>query len=104
MTFDEYQNLASQTVSESVEGDGIYFVLGLCSEAGEVADKIKKTLRDGGEIPRKGLAKELGDCLWYLAMLADTLDVDLSTVAKINLDKLQSRQDRNKIGGSGDDR
>jgi NTP pyrophosphatase (non-canonical NTP hydrolase) len=86
----------------------IYPTLGLCGEAGEVADKVKKVIRDRGGVfdagVREALRLELGDVLWYVAQLATELDLDLDDVATANLDKLASRAARNVIGGSGDDR
>lgn len=83
-------------------------VLGLTGEAGETADKIKKIIRDKGgdlsEEDRLGVAKELGDTLWYLSAIARYLDLPLSEVATINLEKLEDRYQRNKIHGSGDNR
>lgn len=90
-----------------------YVGLGLTSEAGEVAGKIKKIIRDHPEINtvwnlpddiRKALKDELGDVLWYLARIADELMIDLSVVATDNLTKLLDRQERDVIGGSGDER
>jgi Predicted pyrophosphatase len=85
-----------------------YPTLGLCGEAGEVADKVKKVLRDGegrfDDAVRDDLRLELGDVLWYVAQLATELDLDLADVAAANLEKLASRAARNVIGGSGDRR
>lgn len=85
-----------------------YPTLGLCGEAGEVADKIKKVMRDRGGIvdaqARDDLRLELGDVLWYLAQLATELELDLADIAEANLSKLASRAARNVIGGSGDRR
>jgi NTP pyrophosphatase (non-canonical NTP hydrolase) len=82
--------------------------LGLVGEAGEVADKLKKVIRDHGGVltdpVRDAVAKELGDVLWYLSVLAYELDYDLNTIAQDNLDKLASRQERGVISGSGDNR
>lgn len=86
----------------------IYPTLGLTGEAGEVSDKVKKVIRDsGGEFTdeiKKEIMKELGDVLWYCATLAHDLDFSLSDVAFGNIEKLESRFQRNKIGGSGDNR
>ena len=83
-------------------------VLGLSGEAGETADKIKKILRDKeGKISaedRKEVVKELGDVLWYLAAIATYLDVDLEEVARGNIEKLESRKQRNLLHGEGDNR
>ena len=83
-------------------------VLGLAGEAGEVEDKIKKVIRDkGGKLDEEAkgeLVKELGDTLWYVATIARYLDVPLSKVAEGNVSKLQSRLERGKISGSGDNR
>lgn len=85
-----------------------YASLGLAGEAGEVANKVKKILRDKGGVwtteDRDKIGKELGDVLWYLAALADEFALHLDDVAAGNLKKLSGRQDRGTIQGSGDDR
>lgn len=104
MDIDIYQEEATKTQKDSAKGVD-YLVVGLCSEAGEVADKFKKAIRDNqGVLDPVETIKELGDCLWYIALLSKTLGFDLSEVANLNLDKLQSRQERDKISGSGDNR
>jgi NTP pyrophosphatase (non-canonical NTP hydrolase) len=86
----------------------IYPTLGLCGEAGEVADKVKKVLRDQDGVfsddTRQALMLELGDVLWYVAQLSSELGFELNAVAEANLSKLASRAARNVIGGSGDHR
>jgi NTP pyrophosphatase (non-canonical NTP hydrolase) len=85
------------------KGEFAYLALGLTGEAGEVAEKIKKYIRDDfldGEL----VAKELGDVLWYLTRLADALRFNLHDVAAWNIEKLQDRQERGKLQGSGDER
>lgn len=77
--------------------------LGLVGEAGEVAEKVKKWVRDGS-INEKELAKEVGDVLFYVAALAGVLGVDLADIAQGNLDKLNSRKERGVLQGSGDNR
>lgn len=77
--------------------------LGLNGEAGEVADKIKKEVRDGSYLTGE-IVKELGDVLWYLTRLCDAHNVTLKEVAELNKEKLESRLKRNKLQGSGDDR
>jgi len=102
-----YQAAAARTARyPDVGSNPIYPTLGLCGEAGEVAEKVKKVLRDeGGQFSaesRGALALELGDVLWYLARLASELDLDLGAIAETNLAKLASRAERNVIAGSGD--
>jgi len=82
----------------------VYLGLKLAGEAGEVAEKIGKNIRDGGQLDDLGLAKELGDVMWYIAVLAEHLGYDLSEIADINIKKLNDRKDRNVLGGSGDNR
>ena len=83
-------------------------VLGLTGEAGETTDKIKKVIRDKdgvmSEDDKKAIAKELGDVLWYVAAISRYLGVDLSDVASENIAKLESRYQRNKLHGEGDER
>ena len=85
-----------------------YCGLGLAGEAGEVADKIKKAIRDkGGVESLKGdesLMKELGDVTWYLAVISNLVGFGFSDVMKTNLDKLASRHERGTVKGEGDDR
>lgn len=113
MDFDEYQEKAAKydlfEVTDSLkEVAFIEKVLGLAGEAGEAADKIKKILRDkdGVASPEdtEAVAKELGDVLWYLANISRYLRIPLSEVASGNIDKLESRYQRNKIHGAGDER
>lgn len=102
MNFDEYQKFARSTAIYPDECKVVYPALGLCGEAGEVAEKVKKNIRDGKSLDGVGL--ELGDVLWYISALADDLGVTLEEVAKTNIEKLQSRMERNKIKGDGDNR
>jgi len=109
MTFKEYQKQARTTAIYPNLGDNfIYPTLGLVGEAGEVAEKIKKVLRDSeGKITEEKkieLNKELGDVLWYLANLSAELGFSLEEVAFNNLEKLKSRQERNQLHGNGDNR
>jgi NTP pyrophosphatase (non-canonical NTP hydrolase) len=86
----------------------LYPTLGLCGEAGEVAEKVKKLVRDDAGVlsdeRRDAIAKELGDVLWYVAQLATEAGLDLDAIAEANLAKLLSRADRGVLQGSGDDR
>ena len=106
MNFNEYQKLARSTAVYPEEHKVVYPALGLCGEAGEVADKIKKTIRGDSSLDEVtgSIAGELGDVLWYLAILADDLGVDLEDIAKWNVDKLHRRMKSNKIQGDGDNR
>ncbi len=111
MTFDEYQKRSLTTVMrnqhDKLMGKTI-LALGVAGEAGEVADKWKKVLAyQNGEMTKEDvaeLAKEMGDVLWYLAVLAEELGLKLDDVATMNLAKLASRQSRNVISGRGDNR
>lgn len=86
----------------------IYPALGLCGEAGEVAEKVKKIVRDKlgtvDDISRAAVAKELGDCLWYIAALCKEFKLDMGEVAQGNLNKLAARKAAGTIQGSGDER
>ena len=113
MELNEYQKKALETANYHEEGDTQwddvnYCVCGLCGEAGEVANKFKKVKRDDHKIitekRRMDLAHELGDVLWYVAMCANELGLELEAIAQMNYEKLKSRQERGKIGGEGDDR
>lgn len=109
MTFEKYQKESRKTaLYPNIGKNFIYPTLGLAGEAGEVAEKIKKILRDKNSIldqkTRQEIAKELGDVLWYLANLATELGLSLEEIAQKNLAKLRSRQKRGKIHGSGDNR
>jgi NTP pyrophosphatase (non-canonical NTP hydrolase) len=107
--FSTYQQRSRETARYPDAGrNTTYPTLGLCGEAGEVADKIKKVIRDRGGVFDAAvcddLALELGDVLWYVAQLATELELDLDAIAEANLAKLTSRAARNVIAGSGDRR
>ena len=106
MNFNEYQNLTSLTAMYPKEKAIEYLTMGLCSEAGEVADKVKKVLRDGGTIEEKSgeIIAEVGDVLWYVAQIGILLGVGLEDIAEKNISKLLSRKSRGVIPGSGDNR
>lgn len=114
MTFDEYQKQAKLTDLTAGRGSGVMSisfmdkVLGLAGESGEFADKIKKLLRDKNaqldETDRQELVKELGDLLWYVAILAEYLNEPLEDVAIKNVEKLSKRHQAGKLSGSGDNR
>lgn len=111
MELNQYQREARATAiySKAIPDpihDLTYTILGLVGEAGEVAQVMKKFLRDGGPAleMRAKMLSEIGDVLWYIAMLADELGLELDVVARSNLTKLKDRQTRGTIGGSGDER
>jgi len=103
MNFNEYQDKTSKTVKNSIKNNKTYFALGLCGEAGEVADKIKKGIRDGN-LDVHSLMLELGDVMWYLAQLSACYGIRLEKIADANIEKLSSRKKRDVIGGNGDER
>ena len=107
MDRNEYQLQARSTAKyPGVGSNPIYPTLGLSGEAGEVADKVKKVLRDKGgvfdEATRESIKLELGDVLWYISQLSSELGYQLDEVARANLEKLKSRAFRGKISGDGD--
>ena len=109
MRFSEYQHRSRATAVYPDLGNNIaYPALGLCGEAGETAEKVKKAMRDDGgtltEERREAIAAELGDVLWYAAQLATEAGLDLEAIAEANLEKLASRQRRSVLQGSGDNR
>lgn len=109
LTFVKYQLESRETaIYPNIGHDYVYPVLGLCGEAGEVAEKIKKIIRDDKGVisdnKRKELKKELGDVLWYISNLAVELNLSLEDIAIENLNKLFSRQNRKVLRGSGDNR
>lgn len=108
MTLNEYMQAALETAVYPEEYRIIYPALGMTGEAGEVADKVKKVIRDNnGEFTddkKREIAKEVGDVMWYCATLANDLGFTLEEVGIINIEKLKSRKERGVIGGSGDNR
>ncbi len=109
MKFSEYQRKTRKTAIYPNQGKNfIYPTLGLTGEAGEVAEKIKKIIRDKDSKLEnktiKEIEKELGDVLWYLSQLATELGLSLEKIAYENLKKLYSRKKRGKIKGRGDNR
>ena len=101
--FDAYQDFTDTTAIYPPEKGLEYTALGLASEAGEFAGKVKKMIRDK-TYDTEAMIAELGDVLWYVARAAAELDVHLSDVAKDNVEKLKSRTERGKLKGSGDKR
>ena len=109
MTADFYEMKAGQTAIFPKKQALEYLALGLTREAGEVAGKVKKLIRDGDdlegfEMKKLAIASEVGDVLWYCAMLAKEVGVSLNDIMKDNLEKLHGRKVRGTLSGSGDDR
>lgn len=110
MTLNEYQAQAAKTalMKDDDERLLIYAALGLTGEAGEVADKVKKILRDNdgdfSQLNKDEITKELGDVLWYVAIFAKSMGITLDDVATKNAEKLASRKSRGVLQGSGDNR
>lgn len=108
--FNDFQAWTDSTAIYPNAGKGniealTYVALGLAGETGEVVEKIKKLMRDGDTPERRTeLAKELGDVLHYVARMAREMGLPLSQVAQSNVDKITSRQQRNQLQGSGDNR
>lgn len=109
MNLNEYQTLALRTARPKQAKDELYhLLLGLCGEAGEIAEKTKKIIRDQdsdfSKLDTDDLKKELGDVLWHIAVISDYFDITLEQVGDTNIKKLASRLERGQISGSGDDR
>ena len=109
MTLNEYQNEAKKTAIYPNQGKNIvYPTLGLAGEAGEVADKVGKIIRDKDyeldDETRVMLAKEVGDVLWFVSQLSWELGYTLEEIADMNIKKLRARKERGVISGSGDER
>ena len=103
MDFKEYQRKAVAFAIYPATHKVLYPTLGLCGEAGEVAEKVKKQVRDG-VFNRHEVAKELGDVLWYLANICNDIGYNLDEIADLNISKLSSRKGRHVIQGSVDNR
>lgn len=109
LSANDYQTAALQTAIYPNMGQNyVYPTLGLVGEAGEVAEKVKKIIRDGDGVltdpDREKIALEVSDVCWYLAVLAFELDYTLEEIMQMNLDKLASRKQRGVLSGSGDSR
>lgn len=102
MLFEEYQDLAFKTALESAKNPA-YMISNLTSEAGEVAGKYAKWIRDG-VLDEVGMQKEVGDVLWQIAGLSTVMGWSLADIASQNLKKLAERQAKNTLKGSGDER
>ncbi len=106
MHLDVYQQVAATYAIYPERSLVTYPMLGLTSEVGELAGKMKKMMRDGGDpdVYLRSMRSELGDVLWYVAQLATDLGFNFDDIAEENLAKLYDRKERDQIKGSGDDR
>ena len=109
ITAGAYQIAACDTAIFPKEKALEYLTLGLTGEAGEIANKVKKFIRDGASkeeylAKRIEIGYEIGDVMWYCAVLAEELDMNLGHIMEKNLEKLADRKKRGKISGSGDNR
>lgn len=109
MDFDEYEKLARRTATfdgKQKEFELLYLTLGVAGEAGEIAEKVKKILRnDNGVITdekREEIQREIGDVLWYLSQLSRVFGFKFSDAAKANIKKLKDRQERGVLISAGD--
>ena len=108
MKMNEYQKLALETADLKRKNELFHLALGLTGESGEIAEKIKKIIRDHNsdetKLDKHDMAKELGDVLWYVAVLSEYLGYSLSEISGLNIKKLSDRKSRGELGGSGDSR
>ena len=104
LTLDAYQEQAEATAVYTTSKADQYLIAGLAGEVGELASLFAKHWRGDGPLTSDKLEAELGDVLWFVAMLADEIGCDLSEVAQNNLDKLADRAKRGKLKGNGDNR
>jgi len=108
ITTEEYQDFTLSTWigNDSSTESELRLVCGMAEESGEVAGKIKKWYRgdfgDDADRFRSDLQAEMGDLLWYVAMLHNLYDMTLEETMIMNVEKLLDRQSRDKIQGSGD--
>ena len=109
MEMNEYQRKSIEFAIYPATHRILYPALGLAGEAGEVANKVKKFIRDGAAqdeylAKRIEIGYEIGDVLWYCAVLAKEMEMDLGHIMEKNLQKLADRKKRGTLSGSGDNR
>lgn len=108
MKLNDYQKSALATAIYPNDGTVSYLALAISGEAGELADKVKKVLRDKdgvfSDADKKALALELGDVMWYVANLSEVIGYQLSDIAQMNIDKIAGRVKRGTLHGAGDNR
>ena len=103
-TLDQYADFVESKILTEGDIRLIENVLGLVGESGEVAEKLKKMIRDKQEVKVEDMMKELGDCLFYIQAICNFLKVGLGAVIQMNVDKLNDREKRGTLSGNGDDR
>jgi NTP pyrophosphatase (non-canonical NTP hydrolase) len=113
MEFNEYQKECAKTdvgtsAQDCLKPGWLYYMMGIAGESGEMIDKIKKLFRDHNGVVddnfKSMIIKEMGDYHWYSARLCSALGINYNDIAKENLAKLQSRMERGKLHGDGDER
>jgi NTP pyrophosphatase (non-canonical NTP hydrolase) len=112
MEIEKYQEIIKKTAVYPKEVGIMYTALGLCGEAGEVAEKVKKLVRDTNYLEKKdysdefkeSIKKEIGDVIWYCTALASELGLTLEEILEANYNKLMKRRETNTLHGSGDNR
>lgn len=104
MNFDDYQDACKQTAVFPADKGILYCAIGLSNESGEVLGKLKKWIRGDKELDKEAVAAELGDVMWYAAMLANELGTSLNQVCLNNITKLIDRKERGVLKGDGDAR
>lgn len=108
VSLEDYLNFTNTTAIYPEAGTGsntelYYLSLGLVSEAGEVAGKVKKLIRDG-VYDQGGIIKEIGDVFWYAVRLCDAVGYSPTDALQINMSKLSNRKEAGTISGNGDER
>ncbi len=108
MKIEQFDNFVKETTLNLINGDPYYGILGLCGETGEVAEKLKKIKRDKqgvfDDASKAEIIKELGDVVWYVTNIAQSLGSNLEEVMSVNIEKVNSRRERGVMNGSGDNR
>lgn len=110
MKLNEYQEEASSTaifpneLPDFLDIGQVYTVLGQTGESGEIAEKLKKAIREDDEMYIEEMRAEVGDVLWYLSQVCEEFDWEMGEIAKENIEKLADRQERGQLTGEGDNR
>ncbi len=106
MEMNAYQEKSARTAiyPKSLNGGIFYACIGLSGEVGELLNKVKKLARDNAELDKEGIKLELGDILWYVAMVAKEAGISMEEVASANIEKLEKRMKNGTLHGNGDER